>query len=169
MMLNKALDYGMAYLLLGGNLGDREGNLKKAIKLLNEKIGKVTLVSSLYETAAWGKTDQPAFLNQAVVLQTQLSALEVLNRALDIEQELGRIRKDKWGERLIDIDLILFNEEVINIPNKLQIPHPHMQNRKFVMEPLAEIAPNVMHPVLGETMLSISKNMEDRLEVKKIG
>ncbi|WP_316827733.1 2-amino-4-hydroxy-6-hydroxymethyldihydropteridine diphosphokinase [Pedobacter miscanthi] len=169
MMLNKALDYGTAYLLLGGNLGDREGNLKKAIELLNEKIGKVTLVSSLYETAAWGKTDQPAFLNQAVVLQTQLSALEVLNRALDIEHELGRIRKDKWGERLIDIDLILFNEEVINIPNKLQIPHPHMQNRKFVMEPLAEIAPNVMHPVLGETMLSISRNMEDRLEVKKIG
>ncbi|KQM78624.1 2-amino-4-hydroxy-6-hydroxymethyldihydropteridine pyrophosphokinase [Pedobacter sp. Leaf216] len=168
MMLNKALEYHTAYLLLGGNLGDREGNLKKAIELLNDKIGKVTSVSSLYETAAWGKTDQPAFLNQAVALETHLSALAVLDLALDIEQELGRVRKDKWGERLIDIDLILFGNQVINIPDKLQVPHPHMQIRKFVMEPLAEIAPDVVHPVLGETMLSICRNIEDQLEVKKL-
>lgn len=167
-MLNKALEYSTAYLLLGGNLGDREGNLEKAIALLNEKAGRITLVSSLYETAAWGKTDQPAFLNQAVALETNLSALEVLDHALNIEQELGRIRKDKWGERLIDIDLILFGDEVINILDKLQVPHPHMQNRKFVMEPLAEIAPDAVHPVLGETILTISKNMVDPLEVKKI-
>ncbi|RBQ02980.1 2-amino-4-hydroxy-6-hydroxymethyldihydropteridine diphosphokinase [Pedobacter miscanthi] len=168
MMLNKALEYSTAYLLLGGNLGDREGNLEKAIELLDQKTGRVISVSSLYETAAWGKTDQPAFLNQAVALQTNLSALEVLEHALNIEQELGRIRKDKWGERLIDIDLILFGNEVINIPDKLQVPHPHMQNRKFVMEPLAEIAPDVVHPVLGETILTISKNMVDPLEVKKL-
>jgi len=168
MMLNKALEYSTAYLLLGGNLGDREGNLKKAIELLGDKIGKVIAVSSLYETAAWGKTDQPAFLNQAVGLQTNLSAIEVLDLALSIEQELGRVRIDKWGERLIDIDLILFGKEVINIPDKLQLPHPHMQNRKFVMEPLAEIAPDVVHPVLGETMLSISQHIEDPLEVKKL-
>lgn len=168
MMLNKALEYSTAYLLLGGNLGDREGNLEKAIELLDQKTGRVISVSSLYETAAWGKTDQPAFLNQAVALQTNLSALEVLEHALNIEQELGRIRKDKWGERLIDIDLILFGDEVINIPDKLQVPHPHMQNRKFVMEPLAEIAPDVVHPVLGETILTISKNMVDPLEVKKL-
>lgn len=167
-MLNKALEYSTAYLLLGGNLGDREGNLEKAIELLNEKVGRITAVSSLYETAAWGKTDQPAFLNQAVALETNFSALEVLDRALNIEQELGRVRKDKWGERLIDIDLILFGDEVINIPDKLQVPHPHMQNRKFVMEPLAEIAPDVVHPVLGETILTISKNMVDPLEVKKL-
>jgi len=168
MMLNKALEYHTAYLLLGGNLGDREGNLKKAIELLNDKIGKVTSVSSLYETAAWGKTDQPAFLNQAVALKTHLSALAVLDLALGIEQELGRVRKDKWGERLIDIDLVLFGNQVINIPVKLQVPHPHMQIRKFVMEPLAEIAPDVVHPVLGETMLSICRNIEDQLEVKKL-
>jgi len=167
-MLNKALECSTAYLLLGGNLGDREGNLKRAIELLNEKIGKVTAVSSLYETAAWGKTDQPAFLNQAVALQTNLSALEVLDHALTIEQELGRVRKDKWGERLIDIDLILFGDEIINVPDKLQVPHPHMQHRKFVMEPLAEIAPDVVHPVLGETILAMSRNIEDPLEVKKI-
>ncbi len=168
MMLNKALECSTAYLLLGGNLGDREGNLKRAVELLNEKIGKVTAVSSLYETAAWGKTDQPAFLNQAVALQTNLSALEVLDHALTIEQELGRVRKDKWGERLIDIDLILFGDEIINVPDKLQVPHPHMQHRKFVMEPLAEIAPDVIHPILGETILAMSRNIEDPLEVKKI-
>jgi len=168
MMLNKALEYSTAYLLLGGNLGDREANLKKAIELLNDKVGNVIAISSLYETAAWGKTNQPAFLNQAISLQTRLPALEVLERALSIEQELGRVRKDKWGERLIDIDLILFGNEMINIPDKLQVPHPHMQDRKFVMEPLAEIAPEVVHPVLGETMLDICRNITDPLEVKKL-
>ncbi|SDG54072.1 2-amino-4-hydroxy-6-hydroxymethyldihydropteridinediphosphokinase [Pedobacter terrae] len=167
-MLNQALEYSTAYLLLGGNLGNREANLKQAIELLNDKIGKVLAVSSLYETAAWGKTDQPAFLNQAVALQTNLSALEVLDLALSIEQELGRVRKDKWGERLIDIDLILFGDQIINMPDKLQVPHPHMQHRKFVMEPLAEIAPDVIHPVLGETILFISRNIDDPLEVKKL-
>lgn len=168
MMLNKALEYNTAYLLLGGNLGDREANLKKAIELLNDKIGSVIAISSLYETAAWGKTDQPSFLNQAVSLHTRLTALEVLEYALSIEQELGRVRKDKWGERLIDIDLILFGDEIINIPDKLQVPHPHMQDRKFVMEPLAEIAPEVIHPLLGETMLDICRNITDPLEVKKL-
>lgn len=168
MMLNKALEYNTAYLLLGGNLGYREANLKKAIELLNDKIGDVIAISSLYETAAWGKTDQPAFLNQAVSLRTRLTALEVLESALSIEQELGRVRKDKWGERLIDIDLILFGNEIINIPDKLQVPHPHMQDRKFVMKPLAEIAPQVIHPVLGETILSICSNIKDPLEVKKL-
>ncbi|MDQ0967052.1 2-amino-4-hydroxy-6-hydroxymethyldihydropteridine diphosphokinase [Flavobacterium sp. W4I14] len=168
MMLNKALEYNTAYLLLGGNLGDREANLKKAIELLNDKIGSVIAISSLYETAAWGKTDQRAFLNQAVSFETRLTALEVLERALSIEQELGRVRKDKWGERLIDIDLILFGDEIINIPDKLQVPHPHMQERKFVMEPLAEIAPEVIHPLLGETMLDICRNITDPLEVKKL-
>ncbi len=168
MMLNKALECSTAYLLLGGNLGDREANLKKAIELLNDKIGKVIAISSLYETAAWGKTDQPAFLNQAVGVETNLSAIAVLDLALSIEQELGRVRKDKWGERLIDIDLILFGDQIIDIPDKLQVPHPHMQNRKFVMEPLTEIAPEVIHPVLGETILSICRNIDDPLEVKKL-
>ena len=167
-MLNKALECSTAYLLLGGNLGDREANLEQAIALLSAQVGEVISVSALYETAAWGKTDQPAFLNQAVALRTNLTALEVLTKALAIEQELGRVRKDKWGERLIDIDLILFGDEIIDIPDKLQVPHPHMQNRRFVMEPLAEIAPDVVHPVLGQTMLRISENINDPLAVKRL-
>ncbi|SDD52719.1 2-amino-4-hydroxy-6-hydroxymethyldihydropteridinediphosphokinase [Pedobacter soli] len=167
-MLNKALECSTAYLLLGGNLGDREANLEQAITLLSAQVGEVISVSALYETAAWGKTDQPAFLNQAVALQTNLTALEVLTKALAIEQELGRVRKDKWGERLIDIDLILFGDEIIDIPDKLQVPHPHMQNRRFVMEPLAEIAPEVIHPVLGQSMLSISQSLNDPLPVKRL-
>lgn len=168
MMLNTALEYQTAYLLLGGNLGDREDNLRKAIALIAENIGSVVSISALYETAAWGKTDQPSFLNQAVAVETNFTAIEVLNKALEIEKNLGRVRKDKWGERLIDIDLILYGNEVIDIENKLQVPHPHMQERRFVMAPLAEIAPGVVHPILGKTILDIFENITDKLDVKKL-
>ena len=168
MMLNMALEYRTAYLLLGSNLGDRMQNLQKALSLIRKNIGKIESVSAWYETAAWGKTDQPAFLNQAVAVKTSFSALEVLDKALEIEQLLGRIRKDKWGERLIDIDVILFEDEIIDVENKLQVPHPHMQNRKFVMAPMAEIAPNLIHPVLKKTILELYRNINDNLEVTKL-
>ncbi|RZK65822.1 MAG: 2-amino-4-hydroxy-6-hydroxymethyldihydropteridine diphosphokinase [Pedobacter sp.] len=168
MMLNTALEYQTAYLLLGGNLGDREDNLRKAIALIAENIGSVVSISALYETAAWGKTDQPSFLNQAVAVETNFPAIEVLNKALEIEKVLGRVRKDKWGERLIDIDLILYGNEVIDIENKLQVPHPHMQERRFVMAPLAEIAPGIVHPILGKTILDIFENITDKLDAKKL-
>ena len=168
MMLNTALEYQTAYLLLGGNLGNREDNLHKAIALIAENIGSVVSISALYETAAWGKTDQPSFLNQAVAVETNFTAIEVLNKALEIEKVLGRVRKDKWGERLIDIDLILYGNEVIDIENKLQVPHPHMQERRFVMAPLAEIAPGIVHPILGKTILDIFENITDKLDAKKL-
>ncbi len=167
-MLNTGLECTIAYLLLGGNLGNREENLDQAIDLIGKGIGEIEALSSRYETAAWGKTDQPSFLNQAVAVKTRLSAVQVLEKALEIEQVLGRVRKDKWGERLIDIDLILFGNEVIDIADKLQVPHPHMQNRKFVMMPLAEIAPEIVHPVSGKTILEISENISDQLDVNKI-
>ncbi|MFC4211142.1 2-amino-4-hydroxy-6-hydroxymethyldihydropteridine diphosphokinase [Pedobacter lithocola] len=163
-----ALEHTIAYLLLGGNLGDRQKNLQLAIELLEKEAGEVLSVSSIYETAAWGKEDQPDFLNQAVEISTKFNALQLLNIALEIELKLGRIRKEKWGERLIDIDLILFGNEVINIEGKLQIPHPQMQNRGFVMKPLAEIAPNVKHPILGKTILEIAENILDDLDVVKL-
>lgn len=163
-----ALEHTIAYLLLGGNLGDRKKNLELAIQFLNKEAGKVVSISSIYETTAWGKVNQPDFLNQAIALSTNLSALELLDKALEIERKLGRIRKEKWGERLIDIDLILFGNEVINIEGKLQIPHPHMQNRKFVMQPLAEIAPDINHPVLGISILEMAENTSDNLEVNKL-
>ena len=163
-----ALECRTAYLLLGGNLGNREENLRSSIELIAKDIGEIVSISSLYETAAWGKTDQPSFLNQAVAVKTNLSAVDVLDKALEIEQILGRVRKDKWGERLIDIDLILYGNDIIDVENKLQVPHPHMQNRKFVMAPLAEIAPNIVHPVLGKTILEIFENITDDLGVNKL-
>ncbi len=168
MMLNKALEYTIVYLLLGGNLGNREENLEHAISLIGTNIGKLEAISSVYETAAWGKNDQPFFLNQAVAVKTSLPALQVLESALNIEQTLGRIRKEKWGERLIDIDLIFFGNEVIDIENRLQVPHPQMQFRKFVMAPLAEIVPQMIHPILGKTVLDIYENITDELAVRKL-
>ncbi|TDG37009.1 2-amino-4-hydroxy-6-hydroxymethyldihydropteridine diphosphokinase [Pedobacter changchengzhani] len=163
-----SLDNTTAYLLLGGNLGNRVQNLKDAIAFLAQDAGEIIAQSAVYETAAWGKTDQPAFLNQAVAIETQLTALELLEKALNIEEKLGRIRLEKWGERLIDIDLILFGEEIINIESKLNIPHPYMQDRKFVMKPLAEIAPNVIHPILKKTIFELNCNILDDLNVIKI-
>ncbi|WP_316738959.1 2-amino-4-hydroxy-6-hydroxymethyldihydropteridine diphosphokinase [Pedobacter aquatilis] len=163
-----ALEQTTAYLLLGGNLGDRKRNLEDAIELLDREVGEVFIQSSIYETAAWGKTDQPSFLNQAVGLYTNFNAVDVLEKALGIEAKLGRIRKEKWGERLIDIDLILFGDEVVDIEGKLQIPHPQMQYRKFVMQPLVEIAPDVEHPILKKSIFQIALNISDDLEVKKI-
>lgn len=163
-----ALECRTAYLLLGGNLGNREENLSKAIELITDNIGEIESISSIYETAAWGKTDQPAFLNQAIAIMTNLSAIQVLDKALEIEKILGRVRKDKWGERLIDIDLILYGNDVVDVDNKLKVPHPHMQERKFVMAPMAEIAPDIVHPVLGITISEIFENITDDLDVNKL-
>ncbi|MCX2574844.1 2-amino-4-hydroxy-6-hydroxymethyldihydropteridine diphosphokinase [Pedobacter sandarakinus] len=167
-MHNIALEYRTVYLLLGGNLGNRADNLAKAISLIRQSIGEIEKISACYETAAWGKMDQPAFLNQAIAVRTTLSPLEVLDQALNAEKVLGRIRKEKWGERLIDIDILLYENEIINIENRLTIPHPEMQHRKFVMIPLAEIAPDVIHPILQKTILSIAENINDILEVKRL-
>lgn len=155
-----------AYLLTGGNLGNREDNLTTAIKLIKEQCGTVAETSALYETAAWGKTDQPPFLNQAVELHTGLNARQLIRKLLKIEKQMGRIREEKYGPRLIDIDILLFNDEIHHY-RLLQLPHPEMQNRRFALLPLAEIAPNTLHPVFKKTITELLKECKDELTVKK--
>lgn len=155
-----------AYLLTGGNLGDRVANLRKALERVNEQCGPVVAASSVYETEAWGKDDQPLFLNQALRIETLLTPRQLLRKVLKIEKLLGRVREEKYGPRVIDIDLLLFNQEVHRYP-LLKLPHPELANRRFALTPLAEIGAEVMHPVLKKTIKDLLWECKDGLEVKK--
>jgi 2-amino-4-hydroxy-6-hydroxymethyldihydropteridine diphosphokinase len=154
-----------AYLLLGSNVGDRLSWFKKATGLIEEKCGKITICSSVYETAAWGLGDQPAFLNKVLRLHTALLPHELLSKILDIETGLGRHRHEKWGPRIIDIDLLFYNQEIINTP-ALIIPHPFLHKRRFTLVPLVEIAPQYVHPLLHKTTTELLHECVDPLDVK---
>ena len=156
-----------AYLLTGGNMGNRLLFLIQAKELLTEYCGEITAASSYYETAAWGNTEQAAFINQALELQTNLNARQLIRKILKIEKMMGRIRKEKYGPRNIDIDILLFNDEIQDIAF-LKLPHPEMQNRRFALLPLAEIAQATIHPVLKKSIQQLMKECPDTLEVKKI-
>lgn len=162
------LDSESVYLLLGSNLGDRNALINKAIGQIEKQIGEVFIKSSFYETAAWGKEDQPGFLNMAIGVKTLLDPLQVLEKALAIELELGRVRHEKWGSRLIDIDIILFGDRVVDMGDRLQIPHRQMHHRKFVLEPLSEIAAKRIHPVFKVSVSEILERLSDNLSVSKI-
>jgi 2-amino-4-hydroxy-6-hydroxymethyldihydropteridine diphosphokinase len=153
------------YLIIGGNLENRIRNLEYCRRLIAERIGQLMRVSGIYETAAWGKEDEPAYLNQVLLIHSEKSAEEVLTSSLAIEHELGRTRNKKWEARLIDIDILFYNNAVINLPN-LHIPHPRMQDRKFVLFPLCEIAENYVHPLLNKTVSEMLTACKDPLEVK---
>lgn len=156
-----------AYLLTGGNLGGREQNLATAREFIKVQCGNIITSSSLYETAAWGNAAQPAFLNQALEISTSLNARQLIRRILKIEKLMGRIRKEKYGPRLIDIDILLFNNERHNY-QFLKLPHPEMQNRRFALLPLAEIAPDILHPVFNKTITELLKECKDELEVSRV-
>ncbi len=155
------------YLLTGGNLGDRLVNLHNAFKLIDELAGTVVKKSSIYETAAWGVRDQPSFLNQALLCTTQLTAGQILQTILLIEEKLGRKRLEKMGPRIIDIDILFCNNEIIDLPG-LKVPHPEIASRRFVLEPLNEIDPAYIHPGLKRSIADLLHSCTDPLEVKML-
>jgi len=155
------------FLLLGSNLGDRHLFLIQAIGHISHDLSPVLKISSVYETQSWGKTDAPDYLNQVLFLQTDYAPEEVLKRILAIEILLGRRREEKWGSRTIDIDILFYGQEIINMPD-LKIPHPELHKRRFTLEPLSQIAPEFMHPVLKKNILQIKNDLEDDLIVKKL-
>ena len=155
-----------AYLLIGGNLGDRAAYLAEAINQISAQCGRVISTSSIYETAAWGNVNQPAFYNQAVKLVTILSPEALIERLLAIENEMGRVRTEKYSPRTIDLDILMINDIVIDTPT-LTIPHPQLHNRRFALLPLHEIAPALHHPVLNKTIHELLLNCLDTLDVQK--
>lgn len=149
---------------IGTNLANREQNLSNAIEQIIGQVGPLINVSSIYETKAWGVENQPDFLNQVLLVDTALSPRETLKTILQIEDDLGRVRTRKWFTRLIDID-ILFYEDFIIQEKDLIIPHPYIQERNFVLAPLVEIAPNFYHPVLKKSIADLYIDCKDPLPV----
>jgi len=154
-----------ATILLGTNLGDQESNLGKACELITNQIGPILNQSSVYKTAAWGITDQPDFLNQVIEIETSLIPQVLLEACLSIEDQMGRVRKQKWGERIIDIDILYFDDEIIN-SSHLTIPHPGIQDRRFTLVPLVEIAANYVHPILRKTHVALLEECNDKSDVE---
>lgn len=157
---------GGIFLLLGSNVGPRRQLLESAIIEIGS-FATIVQRSSLYATEAWGKNDQPEFLNQALEIDTSLDPESLLSKILSIEQKLGRTREEKWGPRTIDIDLLLYRD-IVWQTSTLTIPHPEIQNRNFALEPLNEIAASVIHPVRKQTIFELKRNSPDPLKVLKV-
>ncbi len=154
------------YLLLGSNIGNSRQQLLTAIKNIAKQIGNVSRQSSLYATAAWGNTNQPDFLNQVIVVETMLTALQTIDVILNIENKMGRVRTIKNAPRIIDIDILFFNKERI-AEKRLVVPHPQIENRRFVLIPLNELSPNFKHSVSHKTIHQLLHDCNDTLDVKK--
>jgi 2-amino-4-hydroxy-6-hydroxymethyldihydropteridine diphosphokinase len=147
------------FLLLGSNLGERGRYLELAVIEIERLVGRIEKRSTIHQTPAWGKTDEPDYLNQVLLVKTNLKPLDILHTALAIEKSLGRIRKEKWGSRTIDIDILFYGDEIINQP-ELTVPHPQLHKRKFTLAPMTEIAPDFVHPVLGKSIGELNGEAE---------
>ena len=156
--------YINVYLCLGSNLGDRKGNIEAASKLIDQLIGKIAKKSRFYETQPWGKPDQDWFYNQMLMINTTQDPREMLENITKIERQVGREKGEKWGPRIIDVDIIFYGKRVIR-DKGLEIPHPEMHKRGFVLVPMLELAPELEHPVLHKTMDELFLNLDDLSEV----
>ena len=155
------------YLLLGSNMGNSKSHLLTATRIIQKEIGTLLRQSSFYQTAAWGNTNQPDFWNQVIIVSTKMDAAQCMSSILEIEQKMGRIRTSKNAPRIIDIDILYFNKEIHNSPT-LTVPHPAIAQRRFVLTPLNEIAPQFVHPVQHLTNHQLLIQCTDMLNVKKI-
>lgn len=155
------------FLGLGGNLGDRFKNIELALNAIGTRLGTIHEKSSIYQTKAWGGIEQPDFLNMVVEVLTPHTPEEVLDKIQKIETDMGRVRIERWGSRIIDIDLLFYNDEIVNL-SRLIIPHPLIEKRKFVLLPLTEIAEEWIHPRLKKTVAQLLANCDDELEVLKL-
>lgn len=152
------------YLLLGSNMGNREAFLSKALTEIDAKIGKISKKSKIYQTEPWGEKEQEDFLNIAVEVETKLKPKKILEKIHEIEKLLDREETYKWGPREIDIDILFYGEEMISEVD-LTIPHPFIHERKFTLIPLAEIAPELYHPIMGANIIDLLMECEDQSEV----
>lgn len=155
------------YISLGGNVGNTQEIFSQTLQMLAEKVGKITQKSSLYQTAAWGNIPQNDFLNQVIELETTYDANKLLDSLLTIELYFKRDRKEKWGPRTLDLDILYFNQDLIETEH-LQVPHPRIKERNFILIPLAEIAPNWIDPKENQTILQLKESCKDELLVKKL-
>ena len=154
------------YLLIGGNIGDRLANLENARNSIEKKCGPIQKLSAIYETEAWGMKEQPAFYNQAICIETKLSPEELLESLLEIEVSMGRKRLIPLGPRTIDLDIIYYNQTIIQTP-RLTIPHSKLAERNFVLAPLTDIAADFEHPILKKTNAQLYKATTDNSVVYK--
>jgi 2-amino-4-hydroxy-6-hydroxymethyldihydropteridine diphosphokinase len=155
------------FILLGTNLGDRLENLANARLSIERFPSKIIRASGIYETAAWGNTEQENFYNQVIEIQSKLRPIQLLNKIHETESNLGRIRKEKWGPRSIDIDILFYGDDVVS-ESSLIIPHPGIPSRRFTLIPLNEIAPKFIHPVLKKKIGTLLQECSDHLEVTKL-
>lgn len=157
------------YLSIGTNLGNRESNLRQAVKLITDHIGKPGKISHIYESEPWGFESRNSFFNCCLVLKSSMPASDLLERLLSLEQEMGRVRQGStYSDRVIDMDLLLYGQEIIH-EYELTVPHAEMTQRRFVLEPLAEIAADVLHPQNGLSIRELLERCPDSVRLQKLG